>query len=55
MVGRLMATLITEVENGRDHDTEPVTVACQRGPHSIDLGHFSRRRDRVSTSNSVLG
>jgi sarcosine oxidase subunit beta len=55
MVGRMMATLITEVENGRDHDAEPVTVACQRGPHSIDLGHFSRRRDRVSTSNSVLG
>jgi sarcosine oxidase subunit beta len=55
MVGRLMATLITEVENGRNHDAEPVTVPCERGPHSIDVGHFSRRRDRASTSNSVLG
>jgi sarcosine oxidase subunit beta len=55
MVGRLMATLITAVEGGHDHDAEPVRLACERGPHSIDIGHFSRRRDRVATSQSVMG
>ena len=39
-----MAELITEVEAGRDHDADPLTV---EGPHlglPIDLGTFSRNR-----------
>ena len=55
MVGRLMATLITAVEAGHDHDRDPVTVPCERGPHAIDLGHFSRRRQPAATSQSVMG
>ena len=55
MVGRIMATLVTAVEDGRDHDRDPVTVPCQRGPHVIDVGHFSRRRERAATSGSVMG
>ena len=51
-----MAELITEVEAGRDHDTDPVVV---QGPHlglPIDLGTFSRNRplDADAPSN-VLG
>jgi sarcosine oxidase subunit beta len=55
MVGRLMATLISAVEAGHDHDRDPVTVACERGPHVIDIGHFSRRRRPAATSHSVMG
>lgn len=55
MVGRLMATLITEVEAGHDHDRDPVTVPCERGPHAINVGHFSRRRRPAATSHSVMG
>ena len=55
MVGRLMAALITAVEAGHDHDDGPVTVPCERGPHSINLGHFSRRRHPAATSGSVMG
>jgi sarcosine oxidase, subunit beta len=55
MVGRLMAALVTVVESGHDHDRDPVRVACERGPHSIDVGHFSRLRERAATSSSVMG
>ena len=55
MVGRVMASLITAVEAGHDHDRDPVRVPCARGPHAIDVGHFSRRRRPAATSNSVMG
>jgi sarcosine oxidase subunit beta len=55
MVGRLMSQLIDAVEHGHDHDRDPVTVRCERGPHRINIGHFSRLRDRSVTTNSVLG
>ncbi|WP_410602514.1 NAD(P)/FAD-dependent oxidoreductase [Amycolatopsis sp. lyj-90] len=56
VVGRLMATLIDRVESGADHDTCPVRY---RGAHTgleIDLGAFSRRRERNSgSSGTVMG
>ncbi|WP_410665480.1 NAD(P)/FAD-dependent oxidoreductase [Amycolatopsis sp. lyj-84] len=56
VVGRLMATLIDRVESGADHDTRP---ARYRGAHTgleIDLGAFSRRRERNSgSSGTVMG
>jgi glycine/D-amino acid oxidase-like deaminating enzyme len=56
VVGRLMATLIDAVEAGADHDAEPVRY---RGAHTgllIDLGAFSRRRERnADSSGTVLG
>ncbi len=56
VVGRLMATLIDRVESGADHDTGPVRY---RGAHTgleIDLGAFSRRRERNSgSSGTVMG
>ncbi|MYS87768.1 NAD(P)/FAD-dependent oxidoreductase [Embleya scabrispora] len=51
LVGQLMATLIDRVDNGADHDADPV---CFVGPHTgetIDLGAFSRRRS-INTANS---
>jgi sarcosine oxidase subunit beta len=54
--GRLMTTLITEVENGADHDSRPVS---HRGEHTglvIDLGAFSRKRPRnAESTGTVMG
>jgi glycine/D-amino acid oxidase-like deaminating enzyme len=56
VVGRLMAALIDRVEAGADHDAEPVSY---RGPHTglaIDLGGFSRKRERnTGSSGTVMG
>jgi sarcosine oxidase, subunit beta len=44
MVGVVMAELIDACEGGSDHDTDPVQVVCPYSGHTIDLGHYSRRR-----------
>ena len=55
VVGQLMATLISEVEGGADHDTNPVTFVTPRAGLKIDLAAFSRRRPRNNTTGTVLG
>jgi glycine/D-amino acid oxidase-like deaminating enzyme len=56
VVGQLMAHLITEVENGVDHDNEPVIFTGPRTGNKISLGAFSRKRPFNSEStNSVMG
>lgn len=56
LVGKLMATLIGEVENGHDHDTDPVTYKCRYTGHAIDLGSFSRRREvNPYSTGTVMG
>lgn len=56
VVGRMMATLIEQVEAGVDHDGQPVQY---KGTHTglrIDLGVFSRKRDRnTGSSGTVMG
>jgi glycine/D-amino acid oxidase-like deaminating enzyme len=56
VAGRFMATLIDEVEAGRDHDADPVVYT---GPHTgleINLGSFSRRRQlNTDSTGTVLG
>ena len=56
VAGRFLATLIEEVEEGRDHDADPVVYT---GPHTgltINLGSFSRRRDfNTESTGTVLG
>ncbi|HAX06081.1 MAG TPA: FAD-dependent oxidoreductase, partial [Acidimicrobiaceae bacterium] len=50
--GYCMAELITAVENGHDHDTDPVQVT---GPHTrlnIDMGNF--RRTRIVNPDSSM-
>ncbi len=37
LVGRLMATLVAEVRDGRDHDRDPVQLDLPRTGHTIDL------------------
>jgi sarcosine oxidase subunit beta len=44
VVGDLMAKLITDCENGHDHDSDPVRFYLPALDHDIDLGFFSRKR-----------
>jgi glycine/D-amino acid oxidase-like deaminating enzyme len=55
MAGRFMAGIIDARAAGHDHDEQPVTVLGARTGRRIDLGSFSRRRDRAVTSGTVMG
>ncbi|WP_236725396.1 NAD(P)/FAD-dependent oxidoreductase [Amycolatopsis orientalis] len=56
VVGQLMTELIDQVENGADHDATPVRFRAPRTGLEIDLGAFSRKRDRnTANSGTVLG
>jgi len=55
MIGPVMAELITRVENGQDHDLNPVQFHLPRLGRVINLGFFSRKRPSHSeTSGTVL-
>ena len=53
--GLVMAHLINQVENGADHDKSPVVYSCQKTNKEINLGTFSRKRARNTTSGTVMG
>ncbi|MFI6820098.1 NAD(P)/FAD-dependent oxidoreductase [Micromonospora sp. NPDC050187] len=56
VVGQLMTELINQVENGVDHDASPVRFRAPRTGLEIDLGAFSRRRNRnTANSGTVMG
>ncbi len=56
MAGKLMAELITEVEAGRDHDNDPVSLYLKYTRRDLDLGFFSRLREiNRESSFSVIG
>jgi hypothetical protein len=51
-----MATLIEQVESGADHDARPVRYQGVHTGLRIDLGGFSRKRDRnTGSSGTVMG
>lgn len=55
MAGQYMRAIIDATMDGHDHDADPLQF---RGPftgHMIDLGAFSRRREKAITSNTVMG
>ena len=55
-VGFIMADLIEQVEGGADHDNNPVIYDCIKTKHSINLGTFSRKRERnAQSSGTVMG
>ena len=55
-VGFIMAHLIESVENGSDHDVNPVVYQCKKTEHTINLGTFSRKRERnAQSSGTVMG
>ena len=53
--GLIMAHLISQVEKGADHDSEPVVYQCTKSKSVINLGTFSRKRARNLTSGTVMG
>ena len=53
--GFIMAHLITQVEKGADHDNQPVVYQCTKSKSAINLGTFSRKRERNLTSGTVMG
>ena len=51
-----MAELIAEVEDGRDHDDDPVRFPMKFTKRDCDLGFFSRLRTlNPDSSYSVIG
>jgi sarcosine oxidase subunit beta len=56
VAGQMMAKLITEVEDGRDHDNDPVSFHLKNVGYDLSMGTFSRNR-KISTESSftVLG
>jgi sarcosine oxidase subunit beta len=56
VAGRMMAELIERVENGHDHDSDPVTVTLPYTNIELNLGAYSRLREvNAESSFSVLG
>jgi len=56
VVGVLMSELIDKVENGHDHDREPVTFTMRYTQRECDIGFFSRNREiNRDSSFSVIG
>jgi sarcosine oxidase subunit beta len=56
MAGRFLEALVDACESGHDHDRDPIHVDCPNSGHTVDLGHYSRLRDRnPESSNSVWG
>jgi sarcosine oxidase subunit beta len=56
VAGRLMAHLIDAVENGHDHDRDPVRIPLRYLDRTLDTGFFSRNREiNKNSSFSVLG
>jgi len=52
VVGHCMAELITAVEDGQDHDSDPLTVTGRYTGLEIDMGEFSRNRS-INTNSSM--
>jgi sarcosine oxidase subunit beta len=55
LAGMFVRDLIDAAAEGRDHDHEPVQFVGPLTGRTIDLGAFSRRRDRAVTSGTVMG
>ena len=56
VAGRFMAAIVAAVENGHDHDTDPVRYAGAHTGATINLGTFSRKRPvNTASSGTVMG
>ena len=54
-IGPLVADLVEEVENGREHDNDPVKHKLKMIDNEINLGTFSRLRKPMETAANVFG
>jgi glycine/D-amino acid oxidase-like deaminating enzyme len=55
LAGKFMAAIIDAEAAGHDHDAEPVQYIGPRTGRAINLGAFSRLRDKSATSGTVMG
>jgi len=55
VVGALMSSLIDHVESGNPHDAEPLQWKMQRTGMMLDTSKFSRLREPLATSGTVMG
>ncbi len=56
VVGKMMAHLIEQCENGRDHDNDPVIFHLEKTGHDLNMKFYSRLREiNQESSFSVLG
>ena len=56
IIGSIMDRVIDAVENGRDHDNDPVHYTCPHTGHDLNLGSFSRRREiNPDSTGTVMG
>jgi sarcosine oxidase, subunit beta len=56
LAGRFMAAIIDAVENGHDHDADPVCYAGRYTGAVVNLGAFSRHRSvNAASSGTVMG
>ncbi len=56
VAGKLMSELIEKVEDGQDHDADPVHFHMKYTARDCDLGFFSRLRTvNPDSSYSVIG
>jgi len=55
LAGKFMAAIIDAEAAGTDHDVSPVQFPGTRTGRTINLGAFSRRREKSATSGTVMG
>lgn len=56
IIGSILDRIIDAVETGHDHDAEPVHYTCPHTGHDLNLGAFSRKRERnADSSGTVMG
>ena len=55
IAGQYMRAIIDATMGGHDHDAEPVQFAGEHTGQMINLGAFSRRREKAITSGTVMG
>lgn len=55
MAGQYLRAIIDATMSGHDHDAEPLQFPGPFTGHLINLGAFSRRREKAATSGTVMG
>lgn len=56
VIGSILDRLIDAVENGHDHDNDPVHYTCTHTGHDLNLGAFSRKREiNPDSTGTVMG
>jgi len=54
IIGSIMDRVIDAVDNGHDHDNDPVHYTCPHTGHDLNLGSFSRKREINSDSTGTV-